>query len=371
MEEVNMMTRKAILLSSATMVAAAFATAAMAQDRVVNVYNWSDYIDESIISEFTQKTGIRVVYDVFDSNEMLETKLLAGGTGYDIVVPTAQFLARQIEAGVFQKLQRDKLPNLANMWDVISQRTASYDPGNEYSINYMWGTVGIGYNKRKVEDALGVAEITSWNTVFDPENLAKLADCGVYFLDSPTDIIPTALNYLGIEPTSTSPDDIAKAEELLLQVRPHVRKFHSSEYINALANGDICVAIGWSGDVFQAAERAAEADQGVEVGYVVPEEGAEMWFDQMAIPADARNVEEAHEFLNFIMEPEVIAKATNYVYFANGNEASKEFIDEEILEDPAIYPTGEALEKLFTVQAYDPRTQRLITRTWTRIVTGQ
>ena len=365
------MIRKAILLSTASLAAAAFAVAAQAQERVVNVYNWSDYIDDSLIQEFTAKTGIRVVYDVFDSNEILETKLLAGGSGYDIVVPTAQFLARRIKAGVFQKLQKDKLPNLANMWDVVSTRTAEYDPGNEYSINYMWGTVGIGYNVQKVQDALGIDEIDSWSVVFDPETIAKLNDCGVYFLDSPSDILPTALAYLGLEPTSTDADDLAKAEEMLLAVRPYVRKFHSSEYINALANGDICVAIGWSGDVFQAADRAAEADQGVEVAYVVPKEGAEMWFDQMAIPADAQHIEEAHEFLNFIMEPEVIAKATNYVYFANGNLASQEFIDEEILEDPAIYPDDEALSKLFTIQPYDPRTQRLVTRSWTKIVTGQ
>ncbi|TKT74142.1 polyamine ABC transporter substrate-binding protein [Aquamicrobium sp. LC103] len=363
------MIRKAILLASACVLATSFA--ANAQQRVVNVYNWSDYIDSSIIDEFTKKTGIRVVYDVFDSNEILETKLLAGGSGYDIVVPTAQFLARQIQAGVFQKLQKDKLPNLSNMWDVVSERTAGYDPNNDYSINYMWGTVGIGYNTEKVKEALGIDEIDSWDVVFQPEQIAKLASCGVYFLDSPTDVIPTVFAYLGIEPTSTEPDDLAKAEELLLKVRPHVRKFHSSEYINALANGDICVAIGWSGDVFQAADRAEEADQGVEVAYSVPKEGAEMWFDQMAIPADAKNVEEAHEFLNFIMEPEVIAKATNYVYFANGNKASQEFIDKEILDDPSIYPDDEALAKLFTIQPYEPRFQRQVTRSWTKIVTGQ
>lgn len=365
------MIRKAILLSAVSAAAATLALAAQAQERVVNVYNWSDYIDDSIIQEFTAKTGIRVVYDVFDSNEILETKLLAGASGYDVVVPTGSFLARQIEAGVFQKLQKDKLPNLKNMWDVVSERTARYDPGNDYSINYMWGTVGIGYNVQKVQDALGVEEIDSWSGVFQPDQIAKVADCGVYFLDSPTDVIPTVLAYLGIDPNSTDPADIARAEEVLLVVRPHVRKFHSSEYINALANGDICVAIGWSGDVFQAADRAAEADQGVEVAYVVPKEGAEMWFDQMAIPADARNVEEAHEFLNFIMEPEVIAKASNYVYFANGNLASQEFLDEEIIGDPAIYPGAEELAKLFTVMPYDPRTQRLVTRSWTKVVTGQ
>ena len=365
------MIRRAILLSTASAAIAAFTLAAPAQERVVNVYNWSDYIDDTLINEFTEKTGIKVVYDVFDSNEILETKLLAGGSGYDVVVPTGSFLSRQIQAGVFQKLQKDKLSNLSNMWDVVSERTAVYDPGNEYSINYMWGTVGIGYNTKKVQDALGIDKIDSWDVVFKPEMIEKLAGCGVYILDSPTDVIPTALAYLGLDPNSTEQEDFDKAEELLLSIRPHVRKFHSSEYINALANGDICLAIGWSGDVFQAADRAAEADQGVEVGYAVPKEGALMWFDQMAIPADAQNVDEAHEFLNFIMEPEVIAKATNYVYFANGNKASQEFIEPEILEDTAIYPDAEALSKLFTVLPYDPKTQRLVTRSWTRVVTGQ
>jgi putrescine transport system substrate-binding protein len=319
-----------------------------------------------------RKTGIRVVYDVFDSNEILETKLLAGGSGYDVVVPTASpFMVRQIEAGVYQKLDKSKLPNLANMWPVVSERVAKYDPDNEYSINYMWGTVGLGYNETKVKEALGIDEIDSWDIFYDPEKLAKLADCGVYVLDSPTDIIPTTLHYLGINPESKEPEDLAKAEEALLKVRPYIRKFHSSEYINALANGDICLAIGWSGDVFQARDRADEADQGVVVGYVIPKEGAEMWFDQMAIPADAKNVDEAHEFLNFIMKPEIAAKATNYVYFPNGNEASQEFIDAEIMDDPAIYPDDETLAKLWTVSPYDARTQRLVTRTWTRIVTGQ
>lgn len=365
------MIRKALWLSATTAFATFMTVSAFAQERVVNVYNWSDYIDSSIITDFTKETGIKVVYDVFDSNEILETKLLAGGSGYDVVVPTANFLTRQISAGVFQKLDKSKLPNLSNMWDMVSERTAKYDPGNDYSINYMWGTVGLGYNKQKVEEALGTDQIDTWDIVFNPEKLAKLKDCGVYFLNSPTDIIPTVFKYLGIDPELTSPDDLAKAEEVLLKVRPFVRKFHSSEYINALANGDICMAIGWSGDVFQARDRATEAKQGVEIAYTVPKEGAEMWFDQMAIPADAKHIEEAHEFLNYIMKPEVAAKATNFVYFANGNKASQQFVEKEIVEDPAIYPDGEMLAKLFTVSPYDPKTQRSITRVWTKVVTGQ
>jgi putrescine transport system substrate-binding protein len=365
------MIRKALLLSSAALAAVAFSAAAQAQDRVVNVYNWSDYIDDSIISEFQEKTGIRVVYDVFDSNELLETKLLSGGSGYDVVVPTGNFLSRQIQAGVFQKLQKDKLPNLKHMWDFVSQQTDKYDPGGDYSINYMWGTIGLGYNVQKMTEIMGTDKIDSWDVLFKPENAAKFADCGVYMLDSPSDMVPIVLQYLGIDPNSHEAEDLAKAEEVLLSIRPHIRKFHSSEYINALANGDICLAVGWSGDVLQARDRAAEADQGVTVAYVAPKEGTQMWFDQMAIPADAPHIEEAHEFLNFIMEPEVIAKATNYVYFANGNLASQEFIDKEVLEDTAIYPDDEAKKTLFTHLPYDSRTQRLVTRLWTKVVTGQ
>lgn len=366
------MIRKAILLSTASLVAAALTAPALAQDRVVNVYNWSDYIDASILEEFKEKTGIRVVYDVYDSNEILETKLLAGGSGYDVVAPTASpFMVRQIEAGVYQKLDKSKLPNLKNMWDMISKRTASYDPGNEYSINYMWGTVGIGYNTDKVKEALGVDEIDSWDVVFKPEHMEKLASCGVHFLDSATDVVPLVLNYLGLDPNDNSAENLAKAEEVLLAVRPYVRKFHSSEFISALANGDICVAIGWSGDVLQASDRAVEADQGVDVAYVIPKEGAQMWFDQMAIPVDSKNVAEAHEFLNFMMDPEVIAKSTNYVYYANGNLASQAFVDKEIVDDPAIYPDKETLENLFTMTPLDQRSQRLLTRSWTKIVTGQ
>ncbi|TIP26845.1 MAG: polyamine ABC transporter substrate-binding protein [Mesorhizobium sp.] len=365
------MIRKAFWLSATSAFLALFTLGAHAQDRVVNVYNWSDYIDSSIIDDFTKETGIKVTYDTFDSNELLETKLLAGGSGYDVVVPTANFLARQIQAGVFQKLDKSKLPNISNMWDVVSERTAKYDPGNEYSINYMWGTVGLGYNVKKVQESLGTDKIDSWDVFFNPEKLAKLKDCGVYVLDSPSDVLPNVFKYLGIDPETTSLDDFAKAEEVMLKIRPYIRKFHSSEYINALANGDICLAVGWSGDVFQARDRATEANQGVEIAYSVPKEGAEMWFDQMAIPADAQHVAEAHEFLNYMMKPEVIAKASNYVFYANGNKASQQFIDKEILEDPAIYPDEATLAKLFTIAPYDSKTQRVVTRTWTKIVTGQ
>jgi putrescine transport system substrate-binding protein len=345
---------------------------AMAQDRTVNVFNWSDYIDESILEDFTKETGIKVVYDVFDSNEVLETKLLAGGTGYDVVVPTGSFLSRQIQAGVFDKLDKSKLSNLSNMWKDIEARVEKYDPGNAYSINYMWGTTGIGYNVEKVKAALGDdAPVDSWDLLFKTENLEKLKDCGVFMLDAPAEMVPAALKYLGIDPDSKDRGDIEKAGELLKTIRPYIQKFHSSEYINALANGDICMAVGWSGDVLQARDRAAEADNGVTVEYSIPKEGAQMWFDQMAVPADAPNKAEAHEFLNYIMRPDVMAKASNYVYYANGNKASQELLNEDVIGDPAIYPSEEAVANLFTVTAYPPKAQRILTRTWTAVKSGQ
>ncbi|MEP0519306.1 MAG: polyamine ABC transporter substrate-binding protein [Hyphomicrobiales bacterium] len=346
-------------------------SAAYAQERVVNVFNWSDYIDESILKDFTAETGIKVVYDVFDSNEVLETKLLAGGTGYDVVVPTGTFLERQIQAGVFQKLDKPKLSNLNNMWQEIADRVTKYDPGNEHSINYMWGTTGIGYNVAMIEERMANAPVDSWEIIFNPDMISKFQDCGIHFLDAPTELVPAALNYLGIDPDSKKREDVEKAEELLLSIRPFVQKFHSSEYINGLANGDICLAIGWSGDVLQARDRAAEANNGVTVEYRIPKQGALMWFDQMAIPADAKNVDEAHEFLNYIMRPDVIAKASNYVYYANGNKASQPLLDKEVIDDPAIYPSAEATENLFTVTAFPPRAQRVLTRAWTKVKTGQ
>jgi putrescine transport system substrate-binding protein len=348
---------------------ALIAGAATAQE--VRVYNWSDYIDEDLLTKFEEETGIDLVYDVFDSNEVLETKMLAGGSGYDVVVPTGTFLQRQIQAGAFQKLDKSQLPNMDNMWDVVSSRTEKYDPGAEYSINYMWGTTGIGINTGKVAEVLGEdAPTDSWALVFEPENMEKLAECGVHFLDAPAEMIPAALNYIGEDPDSHDPDVIAQVEEVYMPIRPYIQKFHSSEYIDALANGDICVAVGWSGDILQARDRAAEADNGNEIEYVVPKEGAQMWFDQMAIPVDAPNPEAAHTFLNFIMDAQNMAQASNYVYYANGNEASQEFLNEDVIGDSAIYPSEETLDNLFTTTPYPPQVQRTVTRLWTKIKSG-
>jgi putrescine transport system substrate-binding protein len=297
--------------------------------------------------------------------------MLAGGSGSDVVVPSGTFLQRQISAGAFQKLDRAKLPNITNMWDAVEARTEQYDPENAYSINYMWGTTGIGANVNKVREVLGDdAPIASLSLVFDPANMEKLAECGVHFLDAPTEMIPAALKYIGEDPDSHDPEVLAKAEEVLLAVRPYVQKFHSSEYINALANGDICVAFGWSGDILQARDRAAEADNGVEVVYNAPAEGALMWFDQMAIPTDAPNPEGAHVFLNWIMDPQNMAQASNYVYYANGNAASKEYLVEDVIGDPAIYPDDATMENLYTTTPYPAKVQRVVTRMWTKVKSG-
>ena len=360
------MTNKTLLLGTAVTVLAA---AAVADE--VRVYNWSDYIDEELLTAFEEETGLDLVYDVFDSNEVLETKLLAGGSGYDVVVPSATFLQRQITAGAFQPLDYAKLPNAGNLWDVIKARTATYDPGNEYSINYMWGTTGIGVNTGKVAEVLGEdAPTDSWSLVFDPANMEKLAACGVHFLDAPTEMVPAALQYLGEDPDSHDEDVIAKTEALFTAVRPYIQKFHSSEYIEALANGNICVAVGWSGDILQARDRADEAENGNEIAYNSPKEGAQMWFDQMAIPVDAPNPEGAHTFLNFIMDAQNMADASNYVYYANGNLASQPLLEEDVIGDPAIYPDEATLENLFTTRPYPAKVQRTVTRLWTKIKSG-
>jgi len=302
---------------------------------------------------------------------VLETKMLAGGSGYDVVVPSGTFLQRQITAGAFQKLDVSKLPNLKNMWDVVAARTEQYDPDNAYSINYMWGSTGVAANVGKVTEVLGEdAPMDSLALIFEPSNMEKLAACGVYFLDAPTEMIPAALKYIGEDPDSQDPDVIAKAEPVLTAVAPYVKKFHSSEYINALANGDICVAFGWSGDVLQARDRAVEADNGVEIVYNAPSEGALMWFDQMAIPTDAPNVDGAHKFLNFIMDAQNMADASNYVYFANGNLASQPLLEEDVIGDPAIYPDEATLANLYTTRPYDAKIQRIVTRMWTKIKSG-
>ncbi|WP_412773084.1 polyamine ABC transporter substrate-binding protein [Nitrobacter sp.] len=341
-------------------------------ERVVNFYNWSSYIAPGVLDDFTRETGIKVVYDTFDANETLETRLLAGKSGYDVVVPTAYFLQRQIGARIFQKLDKSKLPNLANAWPAVTEKLAVYDPGNQYAANYMWGTTGIGYNVKAVQRILGPdGKIDSWDIVFDPDKIARFRDCGVQMLDSADDILPAALNYLGLDPNSTRKDDLEKAAALVSKIRPSVRKFHSSEYLNGLATGELCLVVGWSGDIKQAQNRAAETHNGVEIGYAIPKEGAQMFFDNLAIPADAKNVTEAYELINYLYRPDVAAKNSDFLSYANGNLASQKLIDPKVINDKTIYPDAATMKRLFVITARDPATQRTINRLWTRVKTGR
>ena len=345
--------------------------AGAADEKVLNVYNWSDYIAEDTLSNFEERTGIKVNYDVFDSNEVLEAKLLAGNSGYDVVVPTASFMERQIKAGVFGKLDRSKLANYGNLDAAILERVAAHDPGNEHAIPYMWGTTGFGYDINKVEAALPGAPVDSWRMIFDPEVVSKLAGCGVTVLDAPTEVFANLMSFLGRDPNGNSNEDVRLFEEHMMKIRPHVKYFHSSQNINDLANGEICVAMGWSGDMLIARDRAAEAEQGVEIAYTIPREGAVIWFDNLAIPSDAPHAENAHLFLDYIMEPEVAAAISNYVFYANANNASLPHVDDEVKTDPGIYPSDAVKANLFPDLADSAKFTRLLTRAWTRVKTGQ
>jgi len=349
----------------------AAAAPASTEEKVVNVYNWSDYIDPAMLEAFTAETGIKVNYDVFDSNEVLETKLLAGNTGYDVVVPSASFMERQIKAGVFRKLDRSKLTNWGNLDPEVLQRVALHDPGNEHAVNHMWGTDGIGYNEGKIKAIDPNAPVDSWQIVLDPKWAAKFKDCGISVLDAPSEMVGVALAYLGKDPNSQSEADLKAAEDLLLKIRPYIRMIHSSNYIDALANGELCLAVGWSGDVLQARDRAAEAGQGNVIKYSVPKEGTIIWFDMYAIPADAKRPDNAHAFINYMMRPDVAAKNSDFINYANGNIASFPLISETVRNDPGIYPPAEVKAKLFPDLAETPEFTRLLNRTWTRFTTGK
>ncbi|MBM4231154.1 MAG: polyamine ABC transporter substrate-binding protein [Gammaproteobacteria bacterium] len=340
-----------------------------AEPKVLNVYNWSDYIEASVIEEFTRETGIKVQYDVFDSNEMLETKLLAGNTGYDLVVPSASFLYRQLQAGVHQKLDKTQLPNLINIDPDIAKRLEPFDAGNEYSINYMWGTSGVGYNVKKISERMKDAPVDSFAMFYDPKIVSKFADCGVSLLDAPGEVIGTVLIWLGKDANSEKREDLEAAEAVLRAIRPHIKNFHSSNYIEQLANGEICLALGWSGDVLQAKSRAEEASNGVEISYNIPKEGAVMFFDQLAIPKDAKHPKNAHLFINYLLRPEVAAKNSSYIVFANANKAATPLVDAEVTGNPNVYPPADLMGKLVPDMPESPEFSRSLNRAWTSIKT--
>jgi putrescine transport system substrate-binding protein len=359
--------------SAAPPAASASATPAAKTDaeKILNVYNWSDYIDDAVIKEFEAEYGIHVNYDVFDSNEVAETKLLAGNTGYDIIVPSANFLERQITAGVFQPLDTTLLPNLKNLDPDITQRVALHDPGNRYSVNYLWGTSGVGYNVEMVKQRMPDAPVDSWQIFYDPAVVAKFADCGVAILDAPSEVVGTVLIYLGKEANSEDPADLQAAEDVLMKIRPSIRYVNSSKYIDDLANGEICLALGWVGDVLQARDRAEEAGKGITISYSLPREGAIMFFDMLAIPKDAKHPLNAHLFIDFLLRPDVAARNSSYVNYANSNLASYELVDEAVRSDPSIYPSAEVKARLVPDLAETPEFTRLLTRSWTRFKTGR
>ncbi|KAA0950392.1 MULTISPECIES: polyamine ABC transporter substrate-binding protein [unclassified Pseudomonas] len=358
--------RKALLVGAGVTLAVSVQAAS-----TVHVYNWSDYIGPDTLANFEKATGIKPVYDVFDSNETLEGKLLAGRTGYDVVVPSNHFLGKQIKAGAFQKLDKSQLSNYANLDPALLKRLEKNDPGNQYAVPYLWGTNGIGYNVEKVKAALGVDKIDSWAVLFEPENIKKLSKCGVAFLDSADEMLPAVLNYMGLDPNSQNPEDYKKAEAKLMAVRPYVTYFNSSKYISDLANGEICVAAGFSGDVFQAKARAAEAGKGVNIAYVIPKEGGNLWFDVLAIPKDSTNVKEALAFINYLLKPEVIAQVSDYVGYANPNPGADTLMEQSIRTDEAVYPPQAVLDRTFVNGELPPKVQRLMTRSWTKVKSGK
>jgi putrescine transport system substrate-binding protein len=339
--------------------------------KVVNLYIWSDYLAPNTLPDFEKDTGIKVNVSYFDANETLETKLLAGSSGFDVVVPTASYFERQIKAGVYLTLDKSKLPNLKNMDPELMQRVSQHDPGNAHGVIYMWGTNGIGYNEKMVRQLMPDAPLDSWRLVFDPAVASKLQKCGISVLDSPAEMLRVVLSYLGRDPNSQKPEDAAAAEETLLKIRPYIRNINSSEYIEALANGDLCVAVGYNGDILQARDRARDANKGVEVQYIVPKEGSILWFDMLAIPKDAPHPDAAYAYLNYIMQPKVTADITNFKRFANANAASTPFVLDSVKNDPGIYPPPQLRQKLAVQLADSPDQTRAITRLWQKFKTGQ
>jgi putrescine transport system substrate-binding protein len=344
---------------------------AEASENVLNVDNWSDYIQPSVITDFEKEYGIHVNYDVFDSNEILETKLLTGHTNYDIVVPSAAFLERQLQADIYQKLDKSLLPNLQNVDPEVARAAALYDPGNQHSVDYMWITSGVGYNAAAIRERLADAPVDSWRMLFDPAVVSKFQDCGVSILDAPSEVVGTVLLYLGRNPNSNSTEDLKAAEQALHAIRPFVRYVDSSRYIDNLANGDICLVMGWSGDIKQAHDRAQEAGKGIDIAYSIPKEGAISNYDVLAIPADAPHVKNAHLFINYLLRPDVAAKNSNLIKYANALSPGIQPLDPAVRDDPGVYPSAEVRARLTPERPRPSDYQRLLTRMWTRFKTGK
>jgi len=339
--------------------------------KVLNLYIWSDYLAPNALPDFEKQTGIKVHVSYFDTNETLETRLLAGHSGFDVVVPTASYFERQIKAGVYLTLNKSKLPNLKNMDAQLMSRVALHDPDNAHGVIYTWGTNGIGYNEKMIKALVPDAPLDSWRMVFDPAVAAKIAKCGISVLDSPAEMLRVVLSYLGRDPNSQSPEDLAAGEAALTKIRPYIRNINSSEYIEALANGDICLAVGYNGDVLQARDRARDANKGIEIRYVVPKEGSILWFDMLAVPKDAPDLESAYAFLNYMMIPQVAADVSDFRRYATANAAAQPLVQPAVRDDPGIYPPKELRQKLAVQLADSPDQTRAITRVWQKFKTGQ
>ncbi|MCJ8323735.1 MAG: extracellular solute-binding protein [Rhizobiales bacterium] len=346
------------------------ANGAMASENKLNIYNWSDYIAPDTIANFDALTGIETTYDVFDSNEVLEGKLLGGQTGYDLVVPTASFMEMQIQAGVFMPLDKSKLKNYANLDPEIMQLLAKHDPGNKYAIPYLWGTTGIAYNIDKIKQRMPDAPLDSWDMIFKPEVIAKFADCGVAIIDAPSENFEIAQNYLGLDPHSGAEADMDAAIDLWKSIRPYVRYFHSSQQVDDLATGEICLAIGWSGDMFQALNDAADAGNGVKIDYYIPKEGSTIWFDVFGIPNDAKNIDAAHKFLDYTMDAKIAAANSNEIWYANAIPSSMPMILDEIKNNVSVYPTEKIKANLFIDKPGDAATARARNKAWARLKAG-
>jgi putrescine transport system substrate-binding protein len=339
--------------------------------KVLNLYIWSDYLAPDTLADFEKQTGIKVHAAYFDTNETLETKLLAGSSGYDIVVPTASYFERQIKAGAYLTLDKSKLPNLKNMDPQLMSKVAMHDPDNAHGIIYLWGTNGIGYNEKMVRALMPDAPLDSWRLVFDPAVASKVAKCGISLLDSPAEMIRVVLSYLGKDPNSQSAEDLAAAESVLTKIRPYIRNINSSEYIEALANGDLCIAVAYNGDVMQSRDRAREAKNGNDIKYDVPKEGSILWFDMLAIPKDAPHPDSAYAFMNYIMTPQVAADISNFKRYADANAAAQPLVQDAVKNDPGIYRTPEQMQRLKVQLADSPEQTRAITRVWQKFKTGQ
>lgn len=336
----------------------------------VRIYNWTDYIAPDTLKAFEKSSGIKIQYDVYDSNETLDAKLMAGRSGYDVVFPSNHFMARQIQGGALKQLDKSQLPNWKNLNPTLLKALETNDPGNQHGFPYLWGTTGIGYNVAKVKAVLGDVPVDSWDVIFKPENMAKLSQCGVAILDNGPEMLPIALHQLGLPHHSQNPEDYKKAEALLLQMRSNVRYFHSSKYVGDLANGDICVAVGFSGDIMQAANRAKEANNGVNIAYVIPKEGAPMWFDMVSMPVDARDEKAGYAFMNYLLEPKVMADISNYVHYANGNAQADGLVDPALRGDNTVYPEESVMSSLYALEAMPAKIDRLRTRIWSKVKSG-